>query len=205
MEDLALKNFILGPLANNCYIVFDTKSKEGFLIDVSAPTEKIDEFVKKEGLKIKFIFLTHSHFDHISGLSRYSVPYYIHEKQVRFLKDPSLNGSVYFSSPLIIEKPPEICKDKDIYYLGKHPIEVIHTPGHSPGSITIKVNKWLFSGDALFYDSIGRTDFSYGSEITLVRSIKEKLLVLPRDTLVYPGHGPFTTIGREVESNPFLQ
>ena len=205
MANLVLKNFILGPLSNNCYIVFDADSKEGFLIDVTAPTEKIDEFIKKEGLKIKFIFLTHSHFDHISGLSRYSVPYYIHEKEVKFLKDPSLNGSVYFSTPLIIETSPEICQDKDIIYLGEQPIEVIHTPGHSPGSISLKVNKWLFTGDALFYNSIGRTDFSYGSEITLINSIKEKLFVLPSDTIVYPGHGPFSTIGREVDSNPFLQ
>ncbi|MCK4916781.1 MAG: MBL fold metallo-hydrolase [Candidatus Omnitrophica bacterium] len=205
MANLGLKSFILGPLSNNCYIVFDANSNEGFLIDVTAPTEKIDEFIKEKGLKIKFIFLTHSHFDHISGLSSYSVPYYIHEKEVEFLKDPSLNGSLYFSAPLIIEMSPEICRDNDILYLGKQPIEVIHTPGHSPGSISLKVNKWLFSGDALFYDSIGRTDFTYGSEITLINSIKEKLLVLPSDTIVYPGHGPFSTIGREVEFNPFLQ
>lgn len=205
MDELALKIFCLGDLANNCYLIFDDKSKQGFIIDKPSPCDELDEFIKTHNLKIVFIALTHAHFDHIGGLVEDSIPFYIHQQDLVLLENPQLNGSSFFSGPVLIKKKPCLYQDGVSLRFGKYNISVIHTPGHTPGSVSLKLGKWLFSGDTLFYDSIGRTDIPLASTHTLIESIKNKILTLPADTIVYPGHGPSTTIAREKEYNSFLK
>jgi len=204
MDGLSLKAFCLGDLFNNCYLIFHDKSKKGFIIDSPAPTNEIKDFIRSQSLEIDFIALTHAHFDHISGLESYCLPFYLHKEDFPLLKDPQLNGSVFFTSPVVIENEPRLYKDNEPLYFQSYPIEIIHTPGHTPGSVSLKLGKWLFSGDTLFFDSIGRTDIPLASQDLIIKSIKEKLLVLPSGMVVYPGHGQSTTIAREAKANPFL-
>jgi len=205
MDELALKTFVIGDLLNNCYLVFEKKSKKGFIIDCPGKTEELDVFVRDEKIEVLFIALTHAHFDHISGLDKFSLPFYVHKKDLPFLKDSRLNGSVFFTSPVKIEKEPRIYEEgSPLEFAGRH-IEIINTPGHTPGSVSLKLGRWLFSGDALFFNSIGRTDIPLANTEVLIDSIKENILTLPEDTLVYPGHGSSTTVAREVKLNPFLQ
>lgn len=205
MDELTLKTFVFGKLFNNCYLIFSRKSKQGFIIDCPAHTEELDKFVRSQNLEILFIALTHAHFDHIGGLSEHSFPFYIHRNDVPLLSDPQLNGSLLFDSPVTVEKEYLLYEEGKPLYFGTYSIEIIHTPGHTPGSVSLKLNNWIFSGDVLFLDSIGRTDIPLASHNTLIKSIKEKILTLPPETIVYPGHGPSTTVGREKKYNPFCK
>ena len=204
MDRLSIKTFCLGDLFNNCYLVFDNKSKKAFVVDSPAPSIEVINFIQSQSLKIEFIALTHAHFDHIGGLESLPFPFYIHQDDLQLLKDPQSNGSTFFDSSIVVEKKPRLYKKNEPLYFDNYSIEIIHTPGHTPGSVSLKLNNWLFSGDTLFFDSIGRTDIPLASRERIIKSIKEKLLVLPSDTIVYPGHGAPTTIAREAKLNPFL-
>ena len=204
MDALAIKTFCLGDLFNNCYLIFDDKSKKAFIIDSPAPTDELINFIQSQNLNIEFIALTHAHFDHIGGLRSLPFPFYIHQDDLQLLKDPQMNGSAFFNSSIMVEKKPRLYKNNEPLHFDNYSIEVIHTPGHTPGSVSLKLNDWLFSGDTLFLDSIGRTDIPLASQKGIIKSIKEKLLVLPSETIVYPGHGASTTIAREAKLNPFL-
>ena len=219
MDGLVVKAFCLGNLFTNCYLIFHEESKKGFIVDAPEPTDEVEDFIRSQDLEIAFILLTHAHFDHIKGLENYSFPFYIHKKDLFLLKNPQLNGSALFKHLVVIKRKPrlyEVEKKGSHLFLSNclfeakigvtpfSPIEVIYTPGHTPGSVSLRLNKWLFSGDTLFLDSIGRTDIPGASQDTLIKSIKRKLLILPPDTLVYPGHGSTTTIDREARLNPFL-
>ncbi|MFH1519107.1 MAG: MBL fold metallo-hydrolase [Candidatus Omnitrophota bacterium] len=204
MDELIIKTFCLGDIFNNCYLVFGPKSKKGFLIDAPAPVDEILDFVKIRNLIISFIALTHAHFDHIAGLESLQFPFYVHREDSGFLNNSQLNGSVLFGRPFEINKKPRLYAEGMPFYFGQYPIEIIHTPGHTPGGVSLKLNNWLFSGDTLFSGSVGRTDIPGASQELILKSIKEKLLSLPPETQVYPGHGDSTTIGREIATNPFL-
>lgn len=205
MDGLIIKAFCLGDLFTNCYLIFHDESKKGFMVDSPAPTDEVKNFIRRQNLEIAFIALTHAHFDHIGGLESYSLPFYVHEEDVPLLEDQQMNGSAFFTSSIVVERKPHIYKENMPLYFDNYPIEIIHTPGHTPGSVSLKLGKWLFSGDTLFYDSIGRTDIPLASQDLIIKSIKEKLLVLPSDTIVYPGHGAPTTIAREAKLNPFFK
>jgi len=205
MDELTLKTFCLGDLYNNCYLIFDKESKRGFIVDAPAPIDQVSDFIQSENLKIDFVALTHAHFDHISGLDKLSYPFYLHQSDSQFLKDIAINGSAFFGSSIVVNKNPILYKDNKLLFLDKHSIEIIHTPGHTPGGVSLKLGNWLFSGDTLFSDAVGRTDIPLASHEQVIKSIKEKLLVLPPDTIVYPGHGASTTIAKEKEHNPFLK
>ncbi len=174
------------------------------MIDCPAPSREVDEYIQNHNIEIAFIALTHAHFDHIGSLDNYSVPFYIHKDDLSFLKNPDLNGSTLFSSPVIIKRRPYFYQDGMLLNFDGYNAEVIHTPGHTPGSISLKFNNWLFSGDTIFFDSVGRTDIPLASHDKLIKSIRNRILTLPADTIIYPGHGPSTTVGREKEHNPFL-
>ncbi len=204
MDGLVLKQFCSGELLNNAYLVFDPGPKKGFTVDCPAYTEELAAFIEAEGLEILFIALTHAHFDHIAGLNDYPFPFYVQKEDVPLLKIPELNGSLLFGRPVIIEKKPLIYPvSQSLDFCGRR-IKVIATPGHTPGSVSLRLDKWLFAGDTLFFDSVGRTDIPLASQGKLTSSIKEKILTLPEETVVYPGHGPSTTVGREKKHNPFI-
>jgi len=204
MDGLILKTFVFGELYNNCYLIFSEKSKKGFMVDSPTANREFDEYIQNKNLEILFIALTHAHFDHIGGLDSYSIPFYIHKDDLPLLKNPDLNGSAFFSSSVIIKKRPYFYQDGMLLRFEEYNIEIIHSPGHTPGSVALKLNNWLFSGDTIFFDSIGRTDIPLASHDKLITSIKKRLLTLPADTIIYPGHGPSTTVGREKKHNPFL-
>lgn len=128
----------------------------------------------------------------------------MHSEDAKFLKNPDLNGSRFFGTPFSIKKEPNIYDKSGILEFEDHKIKILHTPGHTPGSVSLLINNRLFSGDVLFSNSIGRTDFPLASHEQLISAIKEKILTLPDDTIVHPGHGLSTTVGREKEGNPFL-
>ncbi|MBN3039995.1 MAG: MBL fold metallo-hydrolase [Candidatus Omnitrophica bacterium] len=203
MDEITLKEFEIGTLSNNSYLIYSQKTKNSFLIDCPSPTDQIREFIDKNKLKLLFIALTHAHFDHIAGLNDFSQDVFIDEAEKSYLKDPNLNRSSFFLAPLSIKRSPKVYQGDSLAFEGRQ-IEVIHTPGHSPGGVSLRLGKWLFSGDALFFRTVGRTDIPDASAELLIKSINEKLMVLPEDTIVYPGHGPKTRIGEELKNNPYL-
>ncbi len=205
MDDLILKTFCFGELSANCYLIFSRTTKHAFIIDRPASSDELDDFIESQGLKIDFVALTHAHFDHIGGLGKDTIPFYIHRQDVPLLGDPNLNFSSLFLSPFSVKAKPRLYEEGKLLEFGECRLEIIHTPGHTPGSVSLKLGNWLFSGDTLFYDSVGRTDIPLASSTEIIASIKNKILSLPDDTIVYPGHGPATTVGREKRENPFLQ
>lgn len=212
---LILKTITVGPFASNCVIVGCKDTKEAVIIDTGDESERILDIVNsnKSGLKVKHIILTHGHLDHIAGIkevkeSLTSSQIYLH-KGDKWLYDNLVEQANKFG--LEAEPPPKVDKfieDGDTINFGKYILSVMHTPGHSPGSICLKMsdNKrdLVFSGDTLFAQGIGRYDLWCGSFEEIIHSIKTRLLTLSDDTLVYPGHGPDTTIGIERNENPFL-
>jgi glyoxylase-like metal-dependent hydrolase (beta-lactamase superfamily II) len=205
MDAITVKTFVLGGLSNNCYVIFGKESKKGFIVDAPEGIETVNVFIEKEEIEIGFLVLTHAHFDHIAGLENIKVPFYIHEKDMPLLKNADLNGSSFFQTSVSINKKPAILKDKAQLYFGAHKLEVIHTPGHTPGSISLYLGNLLFSGDTIFCNSIGRTDIPLASCDLLIKAIKERILTLPKETIIYPGHGPSTTVEEEIRNNPFLK
>ena len=203
-ETFFLKRFEVGPMGVNCYLLADPATKEACLIDPGADAGAIKGFIRHSGYVPKFIINTHGHGDHIAANGAFGIPVYIHWLDKDFLTDPgkNLSGMLFFmiSSP----EAGRLLEDGDIIQLGGIRLEIIHTPGHTPGSISIKVEDIIFTGDALFRGGIGRTDFPYGDEKALLKSIKEKLFVFSDRTIIYPGHGGPSTIGEEKRSNGFL-
>lgn len=209
-----ITKFELGPFATNCYVVRASQtSSECWVIDASFEPSPLIEHVRKANLRPQAIILTHAHIDHIAGLDEVSrafpgTPVLIHEAEREWLTDPMLNLSAAYGQPISFRAPDRTLRDGDTLTLGKKSWRVLHTPGHSPGGIAI-VNDGTphgaITGDALFAGSIGRTDFPGCSFEALAHSIRTKLYTLPPDTVIFPGHGPATTIGREMQSNPFVK
>lgn len=200
---------LLPAFQTNTWLIWDDIGKEALLIDPAAPESSLVDFVKKRGLKIQGIVNTHGHGDHIGGNSYYqeafACPIMIHEADQKMLLDNKKNLSEFMGSPLKLVPADRLLKDGDIIELGTQQLKVIHTPGHTPGGICLLTGKFLISGDTLFEMSIGRTDFPRGSHEQIISSIKNKLFTLPDDTVVFPGHGPRTTIGMEKLNNPFVR
>jgi len=207
---LLIRTFTLGPLDTNCYLAADPASGQSIIIDPAEPSPLLVETVRSEHFSIEGIVATHAHGDHIGGNDALKVefgcPIMVHEREAAALTDSYLNLST-LAGIGCIESPPadRLLRDGDQIRLGDLSLRVIHTPGHSPGSLCLHVNGVLFSGDTLFAGGIGRTDFPGGSMEEILDSIRTRLMALPDDTIVYPGHGPETTIGDERRHNPFLQ
>ena len=200
-----VETFVIGPLEVNCYIISDPNGKEAFLVDPGAEAGRLKKFLRENSLGLKFIINTHGHGDHIAANGYFDAPVYIHRLDKDFLKDPAKNLSGAFGFLINTPEASRLLEDKEKIPFGGSALEIIHTPGHTPGSISIKLDSAIFTGDALFHGSIGRTDFDYGDERVLLDSIRKRLLVFADDTVIYPGHGPESTIGEERRSNPFLR
>jgi hydroxyacylglutathione hydrolase len=201
----------LGPLQTNCYILSNDE-QDCVIFDPGEEAAKLIQYIQTKKLKPLAVLLTHAHFDHIGALdeirSFFHIPAYIHEKEAKWLLDPALNGSQLFSGgePIRLKPAEKILTKENELEIGSFSFKLFETPGHSPGSLSYYLEEkgMVFSGDVLFKDSIGRTDLLGGNHDQLMKSIHEKLLVLPEDTIVLSGHGPVTTIIDEMETNPFL-
>lgn len=206
---MLVKRMMVGSFGVNCYILSCKKTKKAAVIDPGQDPKKIMKYLKDQELDLSFVLLTHAHGDHIGGVleikNEMNVPVFIHEQDSLMLQDKSKN-----LSELICGFPVEVNADKLLSHgenvqLGDLKLEIIHTPGHSPGSISIKVENCIFTGDTLFEGSIGRTDLEGGSFDEIINSIKEKLLIFEDHSIVLPGHGEKSTIGKERKINPFLK
>jgi glyoxylase-like metal-dependent hydrolase (beta-lactamase superfamily II) len=199
----------VGPLACNCYIVGDPSTREAIVIDPGGDVELIVSAIAANDLTVRAIVATHAHFDHIVAAevlrSRTQAPFYLHAGDAPLLDWYSESGRMFLGIEL--PPPPEIDvspAEGDELKAGSAALKVLHTPGHSPGSISLIADDAIFSGDTLFAGSIGRSDLPGGDSRSLLEAIKEKLFPLGDDLPVYPGHGPATTIEREKRSNPFV-
>ncbi len=203
--------FVLGALATNAYLVFDEETNRAMIIDPAAEADVLIKALDKYGLSLQKIVLTHGHADHIGALNGLrekfpEVPVYMHEEDAEYLTNPALNLSAYQAEKIVCEPADFYLKPGEKVSLDDITLEVLHTPGHTPGSISLYAKDYdiVFSGDALFNGSVGRTDFPGGSMEVLLQGIREELLPLPEETIVLSGHGPSTTIGEEKQWNPFL-
>ena len=201
---MLIKRIVVGPLESNCYLFGDEATKEIFVIDPGGDYREIKSVIDKDGLKPKAVINTHGHGDHIGANKEFGIPVWIHRLDADFLIDPSKNLSGAFDFLLKTKTASRLLEDGDILNIGKYSLEVIHTPGHTPGSICLKAEGAIFTGDTLFCEGIGRTDFAYGSGEDIIDSIKEKLFTLKDNYVIYPGHGPSSTIGNEKANNPFI-
>jgi glyoxylase-like metal-dependent hydrolase (beta-lactamase superfamily II) len=200
----------VGPLQTNCYIVGDEASGEGIVIDPGGDAAMILDAVHRLKLKIKLVVNTHGHFDHIMAnqevVEATAAPLAIHPDDAAMLTNPLRSFSFFAGGFRPGPAATVSLTEGSTIEIGSVKLQVLHTPGHSPGSISLwcAEQKVVFSGDALFNMGIGRTDFPGGSMRILLQSIRDKLFTLPDDTVVYSGHGPQTTIGFERKHNPFL-
>lgn len=198
---MIIKAIATGMIEENCYIVMDENTNEGFLVDPGADAEILASAVENMKMKPKFILLTHGHWDHVGAVvelkDRFNIPFYISKNDNDMIQS---GQDTYGSTP----NPDGYLKEGDTFKFANKTISVIETPGHTPGGVCFLVDKSLFTGDTLFNGTIGRTDFVGGSFETLVSSVRGKLAILPEDIKVYPGHGPSTTIGLEKRHNPYI-
>lgn len=206
------QRLVVGPLQCNCTILACEKTREAVVIDPGDEAPRILEALQKQNLTAKYLLHTHAHFDHIGGTreirDKLQTKICLHQGDEMIYKMLPLQGQMFgmqFPEPRPID---QFIEDGEVLQFGEHKLEVIHTPGHSPGGVCFKLSdkeQLLFSGDTLFQRSIGRTDLWGGSFETLVASIKHRIFTLDGDTLVFPGHGDSTRVGEEKKENPFLQ
>ncbi|HEX6923661.1 MAG TPA: MBL fold metallo-hydrolase [Bacillales bacterium] len=202
----------LGAVQANAYII-ENENGEAVIIDPGGEAERLISYIESKSLKPTAVLLTHAHFDHIGAVdevrNHWSIPVYLHGAEKDWLQDPQKNGSAFFPAAdggTIVKPADEIIEREGSLHVGPFTFEVLETPGHSPGSVSFynRDSGIVFSGDALFAGSIGRTDLYAGDHGELIESIENKLLPLPDKTIVAPGHGPETTVETEKQSNPFL-
>jgi len=205
---MILERLVVGPFASNCYIVGSEQTKEGMIIDPGDEARQILKKVNDLQLDIKFLAITHGHVDHIGAMKEVKeatkAKVCVHTDDAPFLQGQRVSN-VFGLSYLAPPPADRLIKDGDDINVGDLHFSVLHTPGHSPGGICLLGQGIVFTGDTLFNYGIGRTDLFGGSHARLLSSIHTKLMTLPDDTIVYPGHGPETTIGAERRSNPFLR
>ena len=202
-----LHTLVVGRLQTNCYII--QSDSTGLIIDPGDEPERILRFLSDLAVKPNQIIATHTHFDHVLGVdtirAKLKIPFLIHHDDLSMLE--SMQSRVRQIMGFSVPPPPKVdqfLEDGQTIEFGHDKVKVIHTPGHSPGSISLAGQGFVISGDALFNQSIGRTDLPGGDFDTLIRSITQRLFILDDDTIVYPGHGPETSIGDEKLANPFV-
>lgn len=204
----------VGSFLTNCYIVWCDKTKKALVIDPgfdrSKEADEILTFLREYELTVKYIIDTHGHPDHTCGngivKDATDAPILIHNLDAKMLNQASRRMMAIFGFHVVSPSAEGFLSEGDVIRLGESSLRVLHTPGHTPGSISLIVNDcFVFTGDTLFAGSIGRTDFPGGSKKDIMSSLKRKLAVLPDQLAVFPGHGPKSTIGQEKRTNPFLQ
>ena len=206
---MQVESFVLGPVMTNCYLVYKEKGDSGLVIDPGTGAEEVVRRIQTLNLNIEAILLTHARFDHIGGVEEVraatGAPVYVHPQEAEWLLEPELNGSTLFPVEEVRCRPAEKTVEggEQLTLLGET-FSVFHTPGHSPGSVSYRAENFIFSGDVLFSGSIGRTDLPGGDYKTLMQTIDQVIMELPEETVVYSGHGPVTTVGREQDTNPFV-
>ena len=205
---MIIEALALGPLQTNCYLLAAARSRKAVIIDPGDEEAKIRTALAKHNLQPGLVVNTHGHYDHIGCDDKFGIEVCIHKDDAALLKNPELNLSRLLMSEYRVDTTIRELADGDRISSDGIVLEVIHTPGHTPGGISLLLrepeNNIVFSGDTLFYGGVGRTDFPGASHKQLISSIKKKLLVLDDDTVVYPGHGPKSTIGAEKMDNPFI-
>ena len=208
-KTMKIEKFVTGIISTNCYLVSNEKTRQAVIVDPAAIPKALVKAVEEEDVKIEAALLTHGHFDHMMGLDAlvkvWDVPVYVEEEDQEIMTDPRLNLSSTYTAGYTFSRAKSV-KDGQILRLAGYDFQVLHTPWHTRGGCCYYVasEQVLFSGDTLFQMSVGRTDFPNSSTLDLIRSIREKLLPLPDETVVYPGHMGETTIGQERDYNPYL-
>ena len=201
-----IKKFTSRMLGANSYLIYS--EKECIIVDPCVKPDVIDKFIIEKQLRPKLILITHAHIDHILYINEirdlYGIAAAVHKNDILELTDNRLNGSNLFGFQKIFRPAEKRLSDDEKISIGKKEINVIETPGHTPGSVSFYIDNMVFTGDTLFYLSIGRTDLGRGSQNDLMNSIKVKLFSLPDKTIIYPGHGIFTSIEFEKAENPFV-
>jgi hydroxyacylglutathione hydrolase len=214
----------VGMLQCNCSILGDPETREAIVIDPGDEVDRILAVIAKYDLKVRAILNTHAHIDHVGGLRKLheatSAPVFMHREDLELYRRLDVQAQWLGVRPPAMTEVDQFLREGDTVRWGGYEARVLHTPGHTPGSISLYVPleeaagqrmagkageaPWLFAGDTLFAGSIGRTDLWGGSMPAILNSIREKVLALPDETIVFPGHGPATTVGEERETNPFL-
>ncbi len=205
---MIIKQLAVGVFAENCYVVGCEKTREGVVIDPGDEIGRILRAIQKHSLKIQHILLTHAHIDHVKEAqaikAQLNVPLYMHRADQLLLDNMLAQAAAFGLATSGIPIVDHYFEEGETIEFGEHIFNVVHTPGHSPGSVSFIAPRVAFVGDVLFAGSIGRTDLPGGDFATLIDSIKSKLFSLGDNTMVYPGHGPATTIGDERRTNPFM-
>ncbi len=210
MSGLRVEQYVVGPVMTNCYFAVNEDTNEMLVIDPGDSAKQLIDKIKERALKPAAVLLTHGHFDHAWAAKEvaeeFSVPVYAEEHEKETLLSPEINLCGMMGQRGVVFHADVYVKDEDTLDLAGFSVKVLHTPGHTKGGCCYYIEKEqaLFAGDTLFCQSVGRTDFPGGSASVLIRSIEEKLLPLPGQTKVYPGHNETTTIGYERQYNPFL-
>ncbi len=206
---MKLNTLVVGPLEENCYIVYDEESKKALIVDPGAEAAHIIAMIEEESLQPQLIVNTHGHWDHVGAVTelkeKYGIPFYLHADDEEWLREPlcHLLGQGTTSAVTV----DHTIDDGTVLMLGDEPLRVIHTPGHTKGGCVL----WLenaniaFTGDTLFKGTIGRTDFPGGSYEDILTSVQKKMVALPDQCVVYPGHGPKSTMAWERAHNPYMR
>jgi glyoxylase-like metal-dependent hydrolase (beta-lactamase superfamily II) len=204
---MILETVVVGAIETNCYILAAKDGADALIIDPGSDAQAIKEVLARHRLAEGLVVNTHGHYDHIGADSDFKAPVAVHRADAAMLHDSRKNFSAIFGISFKVKNSVQYLEDGQMISVGGLSLKVLHTPGHTAGGISLLLEKpetnIVFSGDALFAGSVGRTDLG-GSQELLESSIREKLLALPDETVVYPGHGPSTTIGEERRTNPFL-
>ncbi len=205
---MILKTLIVGPIQSNCYIIGCERTREAAVIDPGGDADSILITLAKDRLRCVYIINTHGHFDHSADNKRLKevtgAQLLIHYADAPMILHQSMNRGMWGTHLENSPPPDRYLNEGDIITFGDISLKVLNTPGHSPGSISLVTDKIVFVGDTLFAGSIGRTDFPGGDHEGLLRNVRKKIFTLGDDVVVYPGHGPKTTVGRERKTNPFF-